>query len=229
MSAQAPPEPPPLRLFFALWPDAGVRDALGQLIGPVRRTVKGRWVEPDKLHLTLAFLGAAPPGCLPELAAMTEGLDLPRFELALDRLEYWRHKRVLCLGTSAVPPLLLELVRVLNSKLSQAGFPVERRPFRAHLTLARNAEADWSAAMPLKTPLTWLVDRLALVESRLSAAGPAYVVRAEKPLRAVVNKRFVPKFAFWIEHPVVIFSHFLPRRRASGRLGLTMRVSDPPC
>ncbi|MEW6039810.1 MAG: RNA 2',3'-cyclic phosphodiesterase [Pseudomonadota bacterium] len=184
MSAQAPPEPPPLRLFFALWPDEEVHEALVRLIRPVRRTVKGRWVEPDKFHLTLAFLGAVPPGRLPELAAMTEGLDLPRFELALDRLEYWRHNRVLCLGASAVPPLLLELVRVLNSKLSQAGFPVERRPFRAHLTLARKAEADWSA-MPLKRPVTWPVECVTLVESRPSNAGSAYVVRAEKRLRAM--------------------------------------------
>ncbi|AAU90486.1 putative 2'-5' RNA ligase [Methylococcus capsulatus str. Bath] len=178
------PEPPPLRLFFALWPDAGVRETLGRLVRSLRRTVKGRWVEPDKLHLTLAFLGAVPAERLPELTAMTGDLDLPPFELALDRLEYWQRNRVLCLGASATPPLLIELVGILNSKLGRAGFPVERRPFRPHLTLARKAEAAWSA-MPLKTSVTWPVDRVTLVESRLSRAGPLYLVRAEKQWRAM--------------------------------------------
>jgi len=184
MSVPAPPEPPPLRLFFALWPDAGVRETLGKLLRSLRRTVGGRWVEADKLHLTLAFLGAVPPGRLPELAAMVQCLDPPRFDLVLDRLECWRHNRVLCLGASVTPPLLLELVRVLNSKLSQAGFPVEQRPFRAHLTLARKAEADWSA-MPLKAPVIWPVECVTLVESRPSSAGSVYLVHAEKRLRAM--------------------------------------------
>lgn len=183
MSAQAPLEPP-LRLFFALWPDACVRESLGKLVRPVHRTVKGRWVDPDKLHLTLAFLGAVPAERLPALTVMMGELDLPRFELALDRLEYWQRNRVLCLGASATPPLLLELVGILNSKLSQAGFPIERRPFRPHLTLARKAEAAWSV-MLLKRPVTWVVDRLTLVESRLSSAGPVYLVHAERRLRTM--------------------------------------------
>ncbi|MGK0683750.1 2'-5' RNA ligase family protein, partial [Methylococcus sp. S1M] len=81
------PEPPPKRLFFALRPDAGVRETLGRLVRSLRRSVKGRWGEPDKLHLTLAFMGAVPAERLPELTAMTEDLDLTPFELALDRLE----------------------------------------------------------------------------------------------------------------------------------------------
>ncbi|QJD28767.1 RNA 2',3'-cyclic phosphodiesterase [Methylococcus geothermalis] len=184
MSVQAPIEPPSLRLFFALWPDEEVRETLGKLLRSLRRTVRGRWVEPDKLHLTLAFLGAVPPGRLPELAAMVECLDPPRFDLVLDRLECWRHNRVLCLGASQMPPLMLELVRVLNSNLRDAGFPIEQRPFRAHLTLARKADAAWST-MPLKRPVTWPVECVTLVESRLSSAGPAYVVLAEKRLRTM--------------------------------------------
>jgi 2'-5' RNA ligase len=184
MSVQAPIEPPPLCLFFALWPDEEVRVTLGKLLRSLRRTVRGRWVEPDKFHLTLAFLGAVPPGRLPELAAMVECLDPPRFELVLDRLECWRHNRVLCLGASQMPPPMLELVRVLNSNLREAGFPIEQRPFRAHLTLARKADAAW-AVMPLKRPVIWPVECVALVESRLSGAGPGYVVLAEKRLQAM--------------------------------------------
>jgi 2'-5' RNA ligase len=45
------------RLFFALWPDDAVRARLTGVVDSLRRTVSGKWVKPDNLHITLAFLG----------------------------------------------------------------------------------------------------------------------------------------------------------------------------
>lgn len=177
-----PVEPP--RLFFALWPGEAVREELRKIVGGLRRTLSGRWVESDKLHLTLAFLGPVPASRLPELEAIIQGLDPQAFELVLDRLEYWRHNRILCLGATQAPPGLLDLVRSLTDCLGQAGFEPARRPFMAHMTLARKAAADWSA-MALKTPVRWPVGGVVLVESRISNAGSAYGLHAEKRFRTM--------------------------------------------
>lgn len=52
------------------------------------------------------------------------------------------------------------------------------------MTLARKAAADWSA-MALKTPVRWPVGDVVLVESRISNAGSAYGLHAEKRFRTM--------------------------------------------
>ena len=46
-----------MRLFFALWPDEGVRAELARWTRALHAACGGRTTRADKLHLTLAFLG----------------------------------------------------------------------------------------------------------------------------------------------------------------------------
>lgn len=154
--------PATARLFLALWPAPGWAAALLQRFGLVEGDAHGRWVPPQQIHLTLHFLGALPRKQLPALA---EGLHVPfaPFELALRRCALWPRGMLVALPDEP-PPALADLHAALGAALQRLGLPLEQRPFRPHVTLARRCDGPVPA--PLANPVRWHVTRYALVESR---------------------------------------------------------------
>src|SRR5258708_31411875 len=70
-----------MRLFVALEIPAAVRDNLATLIKDLRSLdPKSRWVPPENLHVTLRFIGQAPPD---KLDAMRSALGGVRAERAV--------------------------------------------------------------------------------------------------------------------------------------------------
>jgi 2'-5' RNA ligase len=171
------------RLFFALWPDETLRSRLVEAAGLLRKTMSGKWVRPENLHITLAFLGdvsAERLGKVVRIGAETCGSG---FTLRLDRAEFWPRNGIICLGASETPPALRELAGGLIERLGAAGFAMEKRAFRAHLTLARKGGSD-RTRIDLPEPVAWKVDGFHLVESRLSREGSVYLRRENWPLQA---------------------------------------------
>lgn len=160
------------RLFFALWPDAGLRERAAAALASLPVGTGGRPQRPDQLHVTLAFLGAVAADRVPLSLAAAAGLQVRSFEVEFDRVEYWRKPRVLCLAASAPPPPLLDLVADLQVALRARGFELERRPYRAHLTVARKARP--TADGPLVPPLCWPAHGFALLESISDRQGARY-------------------------------------------------------
>jgi 2'-5' RNA ligase len=164
---------PAQRLFFALWPDAAVQAGLAalsrQLLGK-----RIRQLPADRLHVTLAFAGpvsAALRLCLEEAAAaVTAG----PFEMTIDRVGHWSRPRILWAGPSRTPPELWQLVSDLHAVFEACGLQPERRPYQAHVTLARKI----SRAPPATDfePLRWSIGDFCLVESVTDAAGAQYRV-----------------------------------------------------
>lgn len=167
------------RLFFALWPPAGLAE---QLAGLARQLGGGRATRADTIHLTLAFLGER---AVADIAALTEAAAEVRaaaFELVLDRLGYWAHNRLAWAGCAPAPGLD-RLVECLRERLAAAGLAVdgENRPFFPHLTLVRRlAATPVLPALPQLDP--WPCRGFVLVRSRLAAAGPTYDILGQFPL-----------------------------------------------
>ncbi|MBB3119696.1 RNA 2',3'-cyclic phosphodiesterase [Pseudoduganella violacea] len=152
---------PAHKLFFALWPDAATRGALAAL----QSQVAGRATPPDKLHLTLAFLGQQPATALPALLDILHALSVPPLRLEIDCFGYFSKPRIAWAGMSAVPPTLMALQEDLMRRLAAAGFsPATHGEFRPHLTLAREAKTAPPAAAAF-VPIAWEVKQIALVES----------------------------------------------------------------
>ncbi|MFP5409127.1 MAG: RNA 2',3'-cyclic phosphodiesterase [Gammaproteobacteria bacterium] len=168
-----------LRLFFALWPDDATREALNRTGKWLHQHWGGRRMRADTLHLTLAFLGSTPVDRLDTLFACADAIQSDAFELTLDQPGYWRHNRIGWLGASETPPPHLELVGALNSRLLEAGFPVDTRPHVPHVTLLRNAA---SGEVPKCTPVRWTASDFVLVASRTESSGAQYEVIRRWPL-----------------------------------------------
>jgi 2'-5' RNA ligase len=162
---------PRQRLFFALWPDAGVREALAkssrELLG---RRVKQ--VPTENLHITLAFAGSVTAPVRDCLEAAAGGIQGTPFDLTLDHAGYWARPRILWVGPSHTPVGLWSLVEALNRGFESCGLQRETRPFQAHVTLARKV----SRAPPLAmlTPISWSISDFSLVESVTEACGACY-------------------------------------------------------
>jgi 2'-5' RNA ligase len=132
------------RLFVALDPPYAVRDALAAL----RADVPGaRWTPPEKLHLTLVFVGDVAEGRVAALAAALAGVASPPVPVAVTGLGAFpsrRGARVLT-AEGALHPALSTLHLRLTAALAAAGVTLEAKPFRPHFTLARLKEADRQA------------------------------------------------------------------------------------
>ncbi len=161
------------RLFFALWPDDGLRDGMVQLARDHGHG-SGRWVRRENLHVTLVFLGAVDGPRRACVEAAADGIQGQSFTLELDRITWWSRPRVLSAGSSRMPSALLDLVAELKRGCQGCGFEPERRPYRAHLTLARKV----ATGQPSTTveAQAWRVRDFCLVESRTLTTGPEYSV-----------------------------------------------------
>jgi 2'-5' RNA ligase len=183
---------PNRRLFVALEPPEPVRRRLALLAAELRRGAgraadEVRWVEAEKIHLTLQFLGAVPEervGAVAEAvraAAAAAGRPLSLEVKGAGGFPNARRPRVVWAGLAGDLEPLAALVQDLGRRLAPLGFPPEERPFSPHLTLGRArdrrgapglAGALAHAAQADGAP--WRAGEVALVESHLSPKGPRY-------------------------------------------------------
>ena len=164
-----------ITMFFGLWPEASVRAELATVMRRLKPTLSAAWVRPENLHITLAFLGEVEASRVDAATAAADAVSFEAFELALDRTDYWRKPQVFCLTPSAVPETLEKLAADLAANLQNAGFKLDTRPYRAHLTLARKA-ARPPENVPLEKAVVWRSSAFVLVESRQDRLGSCYTI-----------------------------------------------------
>ena len=165
--------PTSCRVFFALWPDDATRT---QIVRATREPVRlsgGRPTSKERLHVTVAFLGALTEGGL-EIARGVPPIEVGAFDLALDQIGAFANGGVLWLGPRTVPPALVELQRRLWEELEACGFVHEERVDQPHVTLARRAR-----------PVEAEVDGAAVACHRARARR----VAARRPQRALRGAR----------------------------------------
>jgi RNA 2',3'-cyclic 3'-phosphodiesterase len=107
-----------------------------------------RWVHYMDLHITLAFLGSAPPDKLAEATKNVKEalIDEPALTLNINKLGFFGSvdsPRVFWADTDETHELKTIRQKVFSA-CEKAGFQLETRPFRPHITLARK----WSGAHP---------------------------------------------------------------------------------
>lgn len=129
-----------MRLFVAVRFGGDALDELCRTRDALARIkLRGRVTARENLHLTLAFLGEQPECAVPQLRQAMERAAGAPFALTLAAPGRFRQERgdVWWVGTQPCPPLEA-LARRLRRELTQAGFPVDEKPFRAHVTLGRS-------------------------------------------------------------------------------------------
>jgi 2'-5' RNA ligase len=169
-----------IRLFFALWPDAGLRPGLQHAADSILLARTARRVPATNLHLTLHFIGNVYFDDMACMRSQARLVDAAAFELDIDRQGSFRKPRVAWLGCSEIPDALLALHRQLGSCLQTCGYQPEARPYHPHVTVARKVESIGDT--PGFAPLCWRVDSFALIEVQPLAKGVQYRVVESWPL-----------------------------------------------
>lgn len=185
MTAAAPGR---LRLFVAVAVPEPVRQAVGDAVTRLRPLLPElRWIPPESWHLTVVFLGATEPaglGAVRQAVAAAAAAATP-FSLRLSgTAAASRHGVVWAEFDEA--PAMAGLAADLGERLRHLGYPVEQRPFRPHLTLARARRAQRLRAGPVENyagPVCgWSVRSVVLRRSVLEPTGSRYTRCGEWPL-----------------------------------------------
>ena len=180
-----------MRCFLGLPLPDEARDALRGACAALRMRASGRnarWVPWENLHLTVRFLGESDPrqirAVTDEVSAVCQSVEAPELQIGEPGVFPGRGSRPLVFwaGVRGDTRALDELAAAVERAARAAGFPAERRAFRAHVTLARlkgeAATALQADLLPTFAPADCTPTALCLYESRLRPEGPPPVIFA---------------------------------------------------
>lgn len=158
-----------MRLFVAVRFSPEIDRALLAAAAELRRQADAaRLTRPENLHLTLAFIGETENVRAAREAVL--GLTARAFPLSVGGCGRFGD---LWWAGIAPSPDLQALAAETGDALRRRGFAIERRPFKPHITLARQVEAK--APIRLELPLlTMTVRRVSLMRSDRVAGRLTY-------------------------------------------------------
>ena len=187
-----------MRLFLAINLPPEVRHAIATEAAAPLRAIAPQltWVREPSLHLTVKFLGEQPPEMVRRL---TEALQLVSERNKVIEVEIggigafpnFRRPRVVWIGVSPDPKLEL-LHHDVEAGCESLGVPLDGKPFRPHLTLARVKPhaADSITLRKLARAADEvvhveevLITSVDLMQSELTSTGAQHRLLASVPLR----------------------------------------------
>jgi 2'-5' RNA ligase len=174
-----------MRLFVALQIPDDIRAAFGFLIEELRMVQpQAKWVRAENLHLTLKFLGNTEPERLQAAqTALSSVYSDKSVQLEFRGLGFFpneKKSRIFWAGLEASSNLAALAARI-DQAMHGLDFPLERRPFIPHLTLAR-FEPPGASPKLLNVVRLRMLDSFGsltatefhLIESKLKPAGAEY-------------------------------------------------------
>lgn len=161
------------RLFFALWPDDGVRHIIATITKQVVAQHYGKPVCVENLHLTLAFLGNVNQTQRDCVEAVAESISITPFSLCLDHLGVFPKPKVLWMGLQEQPDALMQLSEDLCRGAEGCGIALDKKTFNPHVTLMRKVKN--LHALEIES-VQWQVRDFCLVQSVSYPEGVEYRV-----------------------------------------------------
>ena len=156
------------------------------------RDVRVGWERPEKLHLTLKFVGDVDNAILPDLtASISEIASRHAFlDLALKGTGVFpsnKKPRILWLGVTGEASALQRIQTGIEHEFEKFGIAAEKREFNPHLTIGRIREPERARALADShsaaefEPVTFRVTEIVTFESKLLPSGSVYqtVARAQ--------------------------------------------------
>jgi 2'-5' RNA ligase len=173
-----------VRVFVAVFPPPEVQEALIEAARALP-TDAFRPPAPERVHLTLKFLGEVPPEDLPRITSALgrvtrQGEPFDATVSGFGAFPSTRRARILWAGIGAGAEGFRALSRAVEDVLEPEGFVREDKPFVPHLTLGRARRPVRLELGGAGVPdLGFAVGALDLVESRQGDFEVTYPVLAE--------------------------------------------------
>jgi RNA 2',3'-cyclic 3'-phosphodiesterase len=156
------------RLFFAVVPDVDTSLQIRRLAGALKRANKfdAKIIEPDRLHISLFFLGGWPNPVAGTACEAAAEIRAPAFEVLFDRSVSFRgrpgNRPFVLVGEKGLERLR-SFRRTLGAAMAGKGLRYQaNKDFTPHITLlyaGRNVEEQ-----PIE-PISWTVNEFVLIRS----------------------------------------------------------------
>jgi len=176
-----------MRIFISVELPDSVKEKTAELI----KELKGietdiKWVDPKNLHITLKFLGWIEEKQFDNLTALATSAvsgsgSFKAIFRDLGTFPEGKSPRVVWVGAVEGGDKLCILAKVLEEKLSKAGFKAEEKTFKPHITIGRIK--DKKGVDNIKEKIIQFkntafgemtVDRVFIMKSTLTPGGPIY-------------------------------------------------------
>jgi len=162
------------RLFFALWPSAQVRHSIVESFSHLPPPVKGRFMQPHNLHVTLHFIGSVTEEIKDCMHVAAQGVVAKGFDIELNCYGHFSKAKILWMGLQNIPAELIQLHKNLGVALSGCGYQCDKRDYSPHATLMRKCTKPIMGQQ--KFSILWAVNDFVLVESIPGDSGVNYRV-----------------------------------------------------
>jgi len=145
-----------------------------------------RWVNPEKIHLTLKFFGNIEESRIdPIFKSIEEPIqNIPPFSLkvrGVGAFPHLKNPRVIWMGLVDEREILTSFQKQIEIQLEKIGFQPEDRPFHPHLTLGRMKSSRGKEELVGRMERhkeeefgDLKVERVVLFKSDLKPSGPIY-------------------------------------------------------
>ncbi len=177
---------PSLRLFIAIEIPLEIRTQITAVISELKSVPADvRWERPEKLHITLKFLGDVQEEVLPEIVLLLRGVAEKRSQLSIRYsgvgcFPNKREPRIIWVGAEDVAGKLQPLVDSIETEMASIGFEKETKGFHPHVTIGRMKNGkDTSSLLRKMESVIFesqpaVVSAMSLVRSKLKASGSIY-------------------------------------------------------
>jgi len=168
-----------MRIFIAVDLDGRIKEKMHDMQNRLKDIAeKGNFTGPDNLHITVAFIGEVSYEEFCHAADALDFIDTKPFVLRISGFGRFRRSGgdIYWMDASDCP----ELVRLhedVAGALKYRGISIDERPFRPHITLARQIRGDFGRAAEdaeKQGPLTQDVKEIKIMESTRAGGKLAY-------------------------------------------------------
>jgi RNA 2',3'-cyclic 3'-phosphodiesterase len=170
------------KLFTGIELDAPVRAWCSDIAARLQAcALPGRFETPEKLHITVAFLGWVDPEQVEPIRDVmrSAAVQVEPFTLTLDRIGAFPHERrprIVWIGSTDQGEPFRSLAGAMQSGYNELGFTFDKAPV-AHVTLARIKEGRAHLPMLDVKPVRLRVNHVTLFESIPAGRTTRYEVR----------------------------------------------------
>ena len=178
------------RVFIAVDISEAARRQTAAYIEALRtefRVIRVGWDKPEKLHLTLKFLGDADEKQLTVLEKITKEIasEISNFKLQIGDTGVFpnpRNPRVLWIDVKDNGENLAKINNFLETECRKIGFAREKRKYVPHLTIGRLKEPNAARELARKhlenkfEPVEFEISEIVIYESKLLPTGSVYSV-----------------------------------------------------